>query len=118
MNRDFIDYIEDIIDAIGEIEEFIAGIDFNSFIIDKKTRNAVIRSLEVMGEAASKVPLETRAEFPEIPWKYMVGMRNKLIHEYFGIDLEIVWTVCTEEIPPLKPLIIDLLEHLKETDDE
>jgi uncharacterized protein with HEPN domain len=118
MNRDFTDYIEDIKNAIDEIEEFIQETDFDSFSIDRKTRNAVIRSLEVMGEAASKIPFETRDNYPEIPWKYMVGMRNKLIHEYFGVDLEIVWTVCTQEIPPLIPIINELFEHLKNTIDD
>lgn len=114
MIRDYIDYVNDISESMNEIEEFIHGIDFDEFSFDKKTINAVIRSLEVIGEAATKIPPDLRDKYPEIPWKRMAGMRNKLIHEYFGVDLEIVWTVSTEEIPPLKPIITKLLAELSE----
>jgi uncharacterized protein with HEPN domain len=114
MTRDYSDYINDIANSIDEIEEFIEDIDFDTFSNDKKTINAVIRSLEVMGEAATKIPSDIRDKYPDIPWRRMAGMRNKLIHEYFGVDLEIVWTVCTEEIPPLKPFITQLASDLKE----
>jgi uncharacterized protein with HEPN domain len=113
MTRDYSDYINDIANSIDEIEEFIEDIDFDTFSFDKKTINAVIRSLEVMGEAATKIPSDIRDKYPNIPWSRMAGMRNKLIHEYFGVDLEIVWTVCTEEIPPLKPFITKLVSNLK-----
>jgi len=113
MTRDYSDYINDIANSIDEIEEFIEDIDFDTFSDDKKTINAVIRSLEVMGEAVTKIPSDIRDKYPNIPWTRMAGMRNKLIHEYFGVDLEIVWTVCTEEIPPLKPFISSLVSALK-----
>ena len=113
MTRDYSDYINDIANSIDEIEEFIGDIDFDTFSDDKKTINAVIRSLEVMGEAVTKIPSDIRDKYPNIPWTRMAGMRNKLIHEYFGVDLEIVWTVCTEEIPPLKPFITSLVSALK-----
>jgi uncharacterized protein with HEPN domain len=71
----------------------------------------VVRSLEVIGEAAKKMPDSMREKYPEIPWKRMTGMRDKLIHEYFGIDLEIVWEVVTNELPPIKPLIQKVLEE-------
>jgi uncharacterized protein with HEPN domain len=112
MTREYIDYINDILDAINEIEEFIEGMGYDAFMEDKKTRNAVIRSLEVMGEAVTKIPHDIRDKYLEIPWKRIAGMRNKLIHEYFGVDLDIVWTVCTEEIPPLKPFIMTALDDM------
>ncbi|MCP5052704.1 MAG: DUF86 domain-containing protein [bacterium] len=118
MIRDYLDYIFDIRNSIDEIEEFIEGLDFDTFRLDRKTTNAVIRSLEVMGEAAAKIPVTIRDQYPGIPWKRMVGMRNKLIHEYFGVDLEIVWTVCTEEIPPLHPSITKLLSDLGNSEEE
>jgi uncharacterized protein with HEPN domain len=111
MTRDYTDYIDDILNSIEEIEEFIEGMDFETFDDDRKTINAVIRSLEVMGEAATKIPTDIREKYPDIPWSKMAGMRNKLIHEYFGVDLEIVWTVCTEEIPPIKPLLIEIQDN-------
>ncbi|MCU0286583.1 MAG: DUF86 domain-containing protein [Acidobacteria bacterium] len=111
MKRDYFDYITDLLNSINEINEFTAGMDFEIFARDKKTINAVIRSLEVMGEAAAKIPPGISERFAEIPWKRMTGMRNKLIHEYFGVDIEIVWEVCTNEIPILKPLLERILKE-------
>lgn len=114
MTRDYTDYITDILSSIDEIDEFIGDIEYEIFSTDKKTINAVIRSLEVIGEAATKIPQDIRERWSGIPWKRMAGMRNKLIHEYFGVDLEIVWEVCTNEIPPIKPTIKRLLKELEE----
>ena len=80
MKRTYRDYILDILSSIQEIEEFVEDMDFEDFVKDRKTANAVIRSLEVMGEAAKKIPSEIRDKYPEIPWKYIAGMRDKLIH--------------------------------------
>ena len=107
--RDYGDYIKDIIDSINDIETFIKDIDFEEFAGDKKTVNAVIRSVEVIGEAAKKVPKSLRNKHSIIPWKKMAGMRDKLIHEYFGIDVEILWKVAKDELPPLKPLIQEII---------
>jgi uncharacterized protein with HEPN domain len=74
---------------------------FQSFTVDRKTVNAVVRSLEVIGEAAKSIPESLRAQAPGVPWKYTAGMRDKLIHEYFGVDLGTVWTVIKDELPPL-----------------
>jgi len=112
MTRDFIDYIYDIVNSIEEIADFIQNIDYETFSEDRKTINAVIRSLEVMGEAATNIPQNIKEKYSEIPWKRMTGMRNKLIHQYFGVDNEIVWEVCAEEIPPLKPFFQKLLRDL------
>ena len=105
MIRDIGDYIADILSAAREVQEFTQGMGFESFSADKKTVNAVIRSLEVMGEAAKRIPDDIRGRYPEIPWKQMAGMRDKLIHEYSGVDLEIGWAVITGELPPLRPHI-------------
>jgi len=98
MKRTYIDYIEDILTSIQEIEEFTKGMNFDDFVKDKKTANAVIRSLEVMGEAVKKIPKE---------------IRDKLIHEYHGVDLTIVWEVIEKEIPPLKPKFKEIFDELK-----
>ena len=103
--RELGDYIQDILEAIVEVKDFTKGMPFEDFVKDKKTINAVVRSLEIIGEAAKKIPHSMRAEYSEIPWKRMAGMRDKLIHEYFGIDLEMVWEVIHSELPPLKPFI-------------
>ena len=93
MNREYRDYLEDILTAIDESAEFTRGISFEVFTRDRKTINAVVRSLEVLGEAAKRIPGSLRAEAPGVPWKYMAKMRDKLVHEYFGVDLSIVWAV-------------------------
>ncbi|MFB0509090.1 MAG: DUF86 domain-containing protein [bacterium] len=105
MKKDFRDYINDILNSINEVEEFTERMSFNEFVKDKKTINAVIRSLEVLGEAVKNIPEEIKAKERQVPWKRMAGMRDKLIHEYFGVDLEIVWAVVKQELPPLKPII-------------
>ncbi len=114
MKRTYRDYILDILSSIQEIDDFTESMNFEEFINDRKTVNAVIRSLEVMGEAVKKIPSEIRNKYPEIPWKYIAGMRDKLIHEYHGVDLEIVWEVIEKEIPPLKPRFEKILEELKD----
>lgn len=112
MIRDYRDYLQDILDAINETQQFTYGMSYTGFPEDRKTVNAVIRSLEVIGEATSRIPSEIRVQAPKGPWKYMAGMRNKLIHEYFGVDLEIVWVVIQEELPPLRKEIEGLLHRL------
>ncbi len=118
MTRDYTDYLYDIYESMKDIAEFIHGLNYESFLLDRKTSNAVIRSLEVMGEAAKKIPKEFRVKYPGIPWKRMAGMRDKLIHEYFGVDLEIVWAVATEEIPPLTPEMKSILRHVEPMEEE
>jgi uncharacterized protein with HEPN domain len=111
--REWGDYIQDIFEALGEVKDFTAGLQYEDFVKDKKTINAVVRSLEVIGEATKKIPDNIRLKYPEIPWKRMAGMRDKLIHEYFGIDLEIVWEVTNSELPPIEPLIQKVLDDFE-----
>ena len=103
--RDVRDYINDLIESCGDILEFTQGMSFEDFSTDKKTVNAVIRCLEVIGEAAKNLPMTFRLEYPDIPWKQMAGMRNKLIHEYFGVDRQMVWQVIEKHIPQILPLL-------------
>jgi len=113
MKRTSLDYVNDILSCFQETQEFTQGLDFKTFVGDRRTVNAVVRSLEVMGEAAKRIPEDIRQRYPKIPWKRMTGMRDKLIHEYSGVDLEIIWTVVSEELPPLKPLMDDLRLYLE-----
>ena len=96
------DYLNDIFESIDDINEFVTGLNFESFANDKKTVKAVIRSLEVIGEAVNKLPQNIRNQYSESPWEEMVGMRNRLIHEYFGVDLNIVWQTIEEDLHSLK----------------
>ncbi|MCX6698610.1 MAG: DUF86 domain-containing protein, partial [Methanomicrobiales archaeon] len=89
-DRQAIDYLNDILESIEDIREFTAGMNYDTFIKDRKTMKAVVRSLEVIGEAAKNVPIPLKEGHAEIPWQEIIGMRNKITHEYFGIDLDIV----------------------------
>ena len=106
------DYLNDILESISDIREFIEGMDFDVFTKDKKTVKAVIRSLEVIGEAVNKLPQNIRNLYPETPWQEMIGMRNRLIHEYFGIDLTIVWQPFEEDLQPLEANVIKINARL------
>ena len=112
MTRDISVYLKDILLNMGDAEEFIQGFSYDQFVSDKKTLNAVLRSIEVIGEAAKQVPDEIRVKYPSVPWKEMAGMRDKIIHFYFGVDREAVWLVVKERIPGLKPLIEQILRDL------
>mgnify|MGYP001558699391 CR=1 FL=1 len=114
MKREILDYIEDIISAMDKAVDFVKNMSYEEFTRDDKTVYAVVRAIEIIGEAVKNIPGNVRKNYPEIPWKDMAGMRNKVIHEYFGVKLNIVWRTVKEEIPPLKPLFEKILKELEE----
>ena len=107
--RDQTLYLKDILAAIESIEQFVAGMSFEAFQTDDKTLSAVVRKLEIIGEATKRVPDEVRLSHPNIPWREMAGMRDKLIHFYFGVDHQLVWKTVKERLPSIKPDIIRIL---------
>lgn len=111
--RDFQVYVEDIIDAINSIESYTKGMTYEGFVSDRKTIDAVIRNFEVIGEATKHVPLAVRHEYPNVPWRDMAGMRDKLIHGYFGVQLDVVWKTVTERLPAVRPLVVEALAKMK-----
>jgi uncharacterized protein with HEPN domain len=107
--RDILLYVRDILNAIESIESFITGMEYEAFSSDDKTVSAVIRKLEVIGEAVKQLPDDFRTEYPDIPWKQIAGMRDKLIHFYFGVDPLIVWQTVKNRLPELKAVMENAL---------
>lgn len=110
--RTILDYLEDISNAILDIRSFVHGMSADAFMADKKTVNAVVRSLEVIGEATGKIPTDIRMRCPDVPWDEIIGMRNRLIHEYFGVDLDIVWQTIQDDLAALETAITTMLNEL------
>jgi uncharacterized protein with HEPN domain len=110
--RDILDFLEDAVDAMEKAEQFISEMSYEEFKKDDKTIFAVIRALEIIGEAIKHVPDDFRNNYPDVPWRDISGMRDVLIHDYFGIDIETVWETVITNIPKTKPLIEMILKRL------
>lgn len=108
--RDYRLYLKDIVEAMEAIENFVEGIELDEFKQDDKTSSAVIRKFEVIGEATKRVPEDIRQKYSQIPWKEMAGMRDKLIHFYFGVDYKLIWQTIKYRIPQIKPVIRQIME--------
>jgi uncharacterized protein with HEPN domain len=102
MPRDHRLYLDDILEAIGNIRDYVEGMDYDAFARDKKTRDAVVRNLEVIGEAAGRLPESVRSAAPEIGWRKIMSLRNILAHEYFGVSLPVVWDVVQNKLQSLE----------------
>ncbi len=113
MNEEFLDYVEDIIDAMSKADEFTSGATYEDFAGDGKTVFAVIRALEIVGEAAKRIPDSVKDEYPEIPWRDIAGMRDKLIHGYSGVNLRVVWETVKNDIPSTGPLFEKILKDFE-----
>lgn len=98
-------YIADILTSIKNIESYTQRVSFKEFLNNQMIIDAVIRNLEIIGEAAKNLSSETRSSRPDIPWEDIIGMRNKIAHEYFGVDIEIIWETIRESLPELKKMM-------------
>lgn len=111
MPRDHRLYLDDILESIGRIFLYIEGMDFEKFSADQKTTDAVVRNLEIIGEAAKNLPDSFKESLPEAEWKKIIGMRNILAHEYFGVNNQIVWDILQTKLEPLKKACEKALEE-------
>ena len=109
--RECIDYLQDIFESLGKGEEFIQGLEFEEFKKDEKTIFATIRALEVIGEATKRIPNSLKNRYPDVPWQEMAGIRDKLIHDYFGVNIEVVWNTMKQDLPSLRLQIKRIIEE-------
>ena len=109
--RVYIDYLHDIHDASEKAVRFVEGMDFHDFEKDEKTTFAVVRALEIIGEAAKHIPDEVRVKYSDVPWRDMAGMRDKVIHEYFGINLRRVFDTVRQELPNVREAVARMLKE-------
>jgi len=113
MNRNIAIYLKDILDNMENAERFVENMTYEEFAADLKTSYAVVRCIEIIGEAAKNIPHPIRQQYPTIPWQEMAGMRDKVIHFYFGVRPERVWLVVKEHIPQIRPLVQKALQDLQ-----
>jgi uncharacterized protein with HEPN domain len=104
-HRDWLFRISDILGAISAVATYVKGMSYEDFIADRKTVDAVIRNLIIIGEAASRIPDEISLQHPEVPWNDMRAMRNFVVHEYFGVSDKILWDTVQTDLPPLVPAL-------------
>ena len=106
--------VEDIWESIEKIERYIKGMSLENFQSDEKTTDAVVRNLEIVGEAASRLPKDFTHRHSEIEWIKITGLRNRIVHKYFGVDLQIIWQILKKDLPVLKTTFKNIRSELKE----
>lgn len=110
MPKDFKVFLDDIIESAAKIKSYTAGLSYKDFLNDDKTIDAVLRNLEIIGEAATKIPENIRQQRSDIEWYKVIGLRNILIHQYSGVDLEIGWQIIFQKLPLFERQIRNILE--------
>jgi uncharacterized protein with HEPN domain len=101
-DRIYLGYLKDILTEIDRVSRFIRGMNYERFSRDEKTQYAVVRSIEIIGEASKNIPEDIRSRYPDIPWRDMATMRNLIVHQYANVNLNVVWQTATQDLPRLK----------------
>ena len=114
MSHEFLDYVEDILDAMEKAEILLQDVTYEQFEADFRINFAVVRALEIIGEATKRLPMVVRHQYPDVPWKSMAGMRDRIIHGYDNVDFQIVWGVVKQDIPVIRPRIQQILTDYEE----
>ena len=114
MKKDINIFLEHILESIHLIEDYIKGRNKSEFLKLTQLQDSVIRRIEIIGEAIKNIPDDFRETYPKIPWKQIIGMRDILIHQYFGIDLNLTWEVIEKDLPKLKNQIITIKKEIKD----
>lgn len=110
MKREYLVYLEDMLECITRIDEYIGGMNENNFYENNQVQDAVLRRLEIMGEAVKKIPEEVRKRYPDIPWRKIAGLRDILIHAYSGVNFRRVWKITKDDLPELKTQITNIIQ--------
>lgn len=111
--HEYADYLRDILDATRKARRFVEGVEFDAFVINDEKVFAVRQALEIIGEAVKKVPRSAREHYPQVPWREVAGMRDKLAHEYFGVNIQRVWQTVQDDLPILETTVEQMLADLK-----
>ncbi len=110
MPRDYRVFLDDILESTGKVLEYVDGLSAAQFFADRKTVEAVVWNLQIIGEAAKNVPEEIRSRYPQVPWRDMAGLRDIIVHQYFGIKLDLIWKVIQSDLPRLEEQMRSILE--------